>query len=101
MIVLSINDLAQRMGDACYAFLAINFLWGLYNIIVGFRRQRRLSFANTDEQAEFMEQVMEPLREGRYNVVTELCTDETAAHAAADRPGGDDAACRSTSCGRW
>ena len=41
---MSINDLAKTFGDACYVFLAINFLWGLYNIIVGFRRVKELSF---------------------------------------------------------
>jgi biopolymer transport protein ExbB len=79
LIGISINDLAAKLGDACYAFLAINFLWGLYNIIVGFRRHRQLSFANSDEQAEFMEQVMEPLRDGRYDIVNEICVDDTRA----------------------
>src|SRR5262245_11603997 len=76
---MSINDLAQKLGDACYAFLAISFLWGRCNIIVGVRRQRQLAFANSDEQAEFMEQVMEPLREGRFDVVNEICVDDSRA----------------------
>ncbi|MEX2093797.1 MAG: MotA/TolQ/ExbB proton channel family protein [Pirellulales bacterium] len=76
---MTINDLAKSLGDACYVFLAINFLWGLYNIIVGFRRVKELSFRNNDEQAEFMEQVLEPLRAGHYDTVTEMCDEDVRA----------------------
>ncbi len=76
---MSINDLAKSLGDACYVFLAINFLWGLYNIIVGFRRVKELSFRSHDEQAEFMEQVLEPLRAGHYDTVTEMCDEDVRA----------------------
>jgi biopolymer transport protein ExbB len=76
---MSINDLAKILGDACYGFLAINFLWGLYNIIVGYRRVKELSFRNHDEQAEFMDHVLEPLRAGQYDTVLELCNDDARA----------------------
>jgi biopolymer transport protein ExbB len=76
---MNINDLAKLLGDACYIFLAINFLWGLYNIIVGFRRVKELSFRNNDEQAEFMEEALEPLRSGHWNTVTEMCEDDVRA----------------------
>ncbi len=72
---MNINDLAKSLGDATYGFLAINFLWGLYNLIVGFRRVKELGFAHSDEQAEFMEQLLEPLRGGHYDTVVEM-TDE-------------------------
>lgn len=76
---MSINDLAKLLGDACYLFLAINFLWGLYNIIVGFRRVKELSFSNHDEQAEFMDQVLEPLKAGQYDAVVSLCNEDVRA----------------------
>jgi biopolymer transport protein ExbB/TolQ len=76
---MSINDLAKLLGDACYVFLAINFLWGLYNIIVGFRRVKELNFSNHDEQAEFMDQVLEPLRAGDYDAVMQQCNEEARA----------------------
>jgi biopolymer transport protein ExbB len=76
---MSINDIAKLMGDACYVFLAINFLWGLYNIIVGFRRVKELSFSNHDEQAEFMDQVLEPLKAGQYDAVVSLCNEDVRA----------------------
>jgi biopolymer transport protein ExbB/TolQ len=76
---MSINDIAKLMGDACYVFLAINCLWGLYNIIVGFRRVKELSFSNHDEQAEFMDQVLEPLKAGQYDAVVSLCNEDVRA----------------------
>jgi len=76
---MNINDLAKTLGDACYGFLAINFLWGLYNIIVGFRRVKELSFASHDEQAEFMDHVLEPLRAGQYDAVADTCSDDVRA----------------------
>jgi len=76
---MNVNDLAKMLGDACYGFLAINFLWGLYNIVVGFKRVRELNFGNRDEQAEFMDEVMEPLQAGHYDTVAELCDDDARA----------------------
>jgi biopolymer transport protein ExbB len=64
---MNVNDLAKMMGDACYGFLAINFIWGLYNIIMGFRRVRELNFANHDEQAEFVEESIQLIQAQRYD----------------------------------
>ena len=48
---MSLNDLVRMLGNACYGFLALNFLWGLYNVIMGFRRVKELNFGDHDEQA--------------------------------------------------
>jgi biopolymer transport protein ExbB/TolQ len=74
-----VNALAKWLGNACYVFLTLNFLWGLYNIIMGFRRVKELSFANHDEQAEFMDEVMGPLQAGRYKEVEELAHEDARA----------------------
>ena len=74
-----VNALAKWLGDACYVFLTLNFLWGLYNIIMGFRRLKELSFSSHDEQAEFMEEVMKPLDAGRYHDVEELVNEDARA----------------------
>ncbi len=74
-----VNALAKWAGDACYIFLTLNFLWGLYNIIMGFRRVKELSFANHDDQAQFMDEVMAPLEAGRYQEVEELVKDDARA----------------------
>jgi biopolymer transport protein ExbB/TolQ len=76
---MSFNDIVKYCGDACYAFLAINFLWGLYNILVGFRRVKQLSFDSHEEQSEFLDEVSEPLQAGRYEAVEALTNDDVRA----------------------
>jgi biopolymer transport protein ExbB/TolQ len=76
---MSVNDLAKTLGDFCYGFLAINFLWGLYNILVGFRRLKQLSFSTNEEQTEFLDEVMEPLSAGRYEAVEALTNEDARA----------------------
>lgn len=76
---MSINDLAKSLGDACYGFLALNFLWGLYNVIMGFRRVRELSFGDHDEQAEFVDEVVQKLENGQYSEVEEVTADDPRA----------------------
>lgn len=73
---MSINDLAKMLGDGCYILLALNFLWGLYNIIMGYRRVKELNFSDHEEQAEFVDQVIPLLQSGRYEAVEELCGDD-------------------------
>jgi biopolymer transport protein ExbB/TolQ len=74
-----VNALAGWLDDFTYVFLTLNFLWGLYNIIMGFRRVKELSFASHDEQAEFLDEIMVPLKRGRYQEVEELVRDDARA----------------------
>ncbi|MEX0612751.1 MAG: MotA/TolQ/ExbB proton channel family protein [Pirellulales bacterium] len=76
---MNVNDLAKTLGDVCYGFLALNFVWGLYNIIMGFRRVRELSFSSHDEQDEFIDEVTPMLEAGRYDAVGELVSDDPRA----------------------
>jgi len=76
---MKITDLAQILGNACYGFLALNFLWGLYNVIMGFRRVKELSFGDHDEQAEFVDDIMQKMQAGRFDLVEELCGDDPRA----------------------
>jgi biopolymer transport protein ExbB/TolQ len=73
---MNVNDLAKMLGDACYIFLALNFVWGLYNIVMGFRRLKELNFTDHEEQAEFVDEVIQNLQAGRYDAVDELCNDD-------------------------
>ena len=46
---MNVNDLAKTLGDACYGFLTLNFFWGLYCVIMAFRRLWQLSFSSRHE----------------------------------------------------
>jgi biopolymer transport protein ExbB len=76
---MNINDLAKMLGDACYGFLALNFLWGLYNVIMGFRRVKELSFGDHDLQAEFVDDVIQKMQAGRFDLVEEMTGDDPRA----------------------
>src|SRR5262245_45268652 len=76
---MSVNDLAQRLGDACYGFLALNFFWGLYCVIIAFRRVWQLSFSSRQRQAAFLDELMPKLEAGQYTTASEMCVDDPRA----------------------
>jgi len=76
---MSVNDLAQRLGDACYAFLALNFFWGLFCVIMAFRRVWQLTFRNRQQQQAFMEELIPKLDAGQYAQAAEMCAEDRRA----------------------
>jgi len=76
---MNANSLASMLEDWCYAFLAMNFFWGLYHLVLGFRRIKQLAFRNHDEQGEFMEEVLPLIQAGNYDAVEELCAEDARA----------------------
>jgi biopolymer transport protein ExbB len=76
---MNASTLATFLEDACYAFLTINFFWGLYHLVLGFRRIKQLSFKTHEQQAEFMDEVMPLLRDRQYDAVEELCAEDSRA----------------------
>lgn len=65
--------LAKMMADGCYGLLALNFLWGLYFVIIGYTRVRKLSFRSPKLQNEFIDQLMAQLHAGQYEAAAEMC----------------------------
>ena len=51
---MNVNELAAKLGDACYGFLALNFLWGLFCVILLWRRVLALRFSSEQSQAQFL-----------------------------------------------
>src|SRR5437762_13377670 len=76
---MSVNDLAARLGDASYGFLAINFFWGLFCVIMAFRRVWQLSFRNRQKQNEFLEELLPKLEAGQYAAAAEMCANDPRA----------------------
>jgi biopolymer transport protein ExbB len=73
------NDLAQRLGLACYGFLAINFFWGLFCVIMAFRRVWQLGFRNRAKQEQFLDELMPKLEGGQYAAAAEMCAGDARA----------------------
>ncbi len=76
---MNTNDLAQKLGDSCYLFLALNCLWGIYCGIVVWRQLRRLRFRNEAAQHEFRTEVRRYLESGDFESVVALCDGDTRA----------------------
>jgi len=76
---MDFNEIVYQAGNSCYGFLAINFFWGLYHVIMGFRRVKRFSFKNKQQQAEFLDQVIPLIEGGKYQEAEQLCEDDERA----------------------
>jgi biopolymer transport protein ExbB len=76
---MNLNDLAALLGDACYGFLALNFLWGLFCVILAWRRIAGLRF-NTDQlQGQFLSELQEHMEHGDFAAATQLCESQDRA----------------------
>jgi biopolymer transport protein ExbB/TolQ len=79
LFALDVNNLAAMMGDACYAFLTLNFLWGLYCIILIWRRVLSLKFKDDLVQNEFLQSIRQFLEANDFESAKKLCTDDPRA----------------------
>ena len=76
---MNVNDLAQKAGDACYIFLTLNFLWGLYCVISVMRRLKQLGFRNETEQTAFLTTVGQHIKQREYDQAMQTCVDDVRA----------------------
>jgi biopolymer transport protein ExbB/TolQ len=75
---MNVNYFAKTLGDACYIFLALNGLWGLYCFILLWRRLRQLAFRNARESAQFVDEVNDQLFVDS-DAALDLCADDQRA----------------------
>lgn len=61
------------MADACYLFLALNFLWGMTRVILAWRRLSQLSFRSLKAESDFVDELDELLKTRKYKAATERC----------------------------
>jgi biopolymer transport protein ExbB len=76
---MNVNQLAGSLGNVCYGFLALNFLWGLFCVILLWRRLRILRFSNEQAQRDFLQTIEADLDRGEYAETAKRCTEETEA----------------------
>lgn len=70
---MSINQLAGWLDDACYGFLAVNFLWGLYCVLLIWRRVRQLRFRSQESEQQFVTELRGMMKAGNFEKASELC----------------------------
>ena len=70
---MNVNYLADQLAYSCYGFLALNFLWGLYCVILLWRRIIRLRFNNEQEQVAFLDELQGHLKSGNLDSAEQMC----------------------------
>jgi biopolymer transport protein ExbB len=70
---MNVLELASWLEDASYGFLALNFLWGLYCVILIWRRILQLRFRSLEAETAFVEEIEGLLKARDYNAATERC----------------------------
>jgi biopolymer transport protein ExbB len=76
---LDVNNLAAMLGDFCYVFLIANFLWGLYCVILIYRRVSSLRYRDEREQSEFLHEIRQFLETNDFEAAKKLCSDDPRA----------------------
>ena len=67
------KSLLHQLGNLCYVALAIDALWGLFCLILLWRRVAQSRFRTEDAQDHFLEEVDARLASGDWAGVQELC----------------------------
>lgn len=70
---MNVTQLVKFLGDCCYGFLALNFLWGLYCVVLIARRLKQLRFRNVQQETAFMEQLQKHLQVKDYTAAAAFC----------------------------
>ena len=68
---MDVLELVKWLADACYGLLALNFLWGLFCVILVWRRLGELRFRSAVAEAEYVEETDVLLRSRNYQAATE------------------------------
>jgi biopolymer transport protein ExbB len=75
----SVNHLADILGNACYGFLAANFFWGLFCVILLWRRLTSLRFVDETSQLQFLGELDSQLDSGNFEAAADMCRSDPRA----------------------
>ena len=70
---MNVIELTNWLANACYVFLALNFLWGLYCVVLIWRRLLQLRFRSVEAEAEWVDELEGLLKARDYKQATERC----------------------------
>lgn len=78
---MNVNQLAEKLADGCFILLAINFLWGLYCVLVLWRHVANLKFKREEQQTEFLGTVAQYIEGNDYDSAVQFCQQDDRAMA--------------------
>jgi biopolymer transport protein ExbB len=67
------NELASFLGNCAYIFLTMNFLWGLFCVIILWRRVMTLRFTSEQLQLQFLGELRNRLDSGDFAAAAQIC----------------------------
>lgn len=70
---MDVNALVKTLGDSVYGLLTINFLFGMYMVILVWRRLKQLRFRTNQAEENFESDLHAQLAAKNYSAATELC----------------------------
>ena len=73
------SGVTQIVGWVIYAVLAAIAIWGAFCVAIVWMRVARQRFANEKDQAEFLDQLDEPLGRGDFESAARMCADDPRA----------------------
>jgi biopolymer transport protein ExbB len=76
---MNVNKLADVFANWCYGFLALNFLWGLFCVIMLWRRVLALRFASEQLQLQFLGEIQHRLEANDYGGAAQMCEGDSRA----------------------
>lgn len=70
---MNVTALVKILADCCYGFLALNFFWGLYCVVLIHRRLRQLRFRSLQAEMDFHSQLQQHLEAKDYTAASTFC----------------------------
>ena len=67
------TELVKWLEKFSYGFLALNFLWGMYCVILNWRRLSQLRFRSVEAEAAFLDELQGHLQKQDYDSAVKQC----------------------------
>jgi biopolymer transport protein ExbB len=76
---MDITTIVTYAGNACYGGLAIVGLWGLFCVVLAWRRIGQIRFHSEQEQNDFLDRFDERITAGDFDAAADLCKNDPRA----------------------
>jgi len=73
---MNVNKLVDVLANGCYGLLTLNFLWGLFCVVLLWRRVSHLRFRSERDQMDFLNELEGHLDARNFDAASQLCEDD-------------------------
>ena len=73
---MNVNKLVDVLANGCYGLLTLNFLWGLFCVVLLWRRVSHLRFRSERDQMDFLNELEGHLDARNFDAAAQLCEDD-------------------------